>query len=78
VIDKIPGIMNEYDRSWRITRDGFEGYMTDYNWEITGATANVTDIDPDIRYSHSAYYWVYELKRRGYVVESFCPNRPAK
>jgi hypothetical protein len=78
VTDKIPGIMNEHDRGWKITKGDFEGYMTDYNWEITGATANMTSIDPDIRYSHSAYYWVYELKKRGYAVESFHPDRPTR
>jgi hypothetical protein len=68
---KVPGIMNERDRHWRITKDDFEGYMTDYNWEITGVTQNLKDIDPDIRYSHNAYYWTAELRRRGYRVESF-------
>ncbi len=67
---EVPGIMNERDRHWRITKDGFEGWMTDYNWEITGATPNVTAIDPDIRFSHSAWYWTAELRRRGYTVES--------
>ena len=65
----VPGIMNERDRHWRITKDGFEGWMTDYNWEITGATPNVTALDNDIRYSHSAWYWTAELRRRGYQVE---------
>jgi hypothetical protein len=68
-VPNIPGIMNERDRRWRITRDGFEGYMTDYNWEITGATPNVEELDSDIRFSHSAWYWTAELRRRGYQVD---------
>lgn len=71
IIPKVLGIMNERDRHWRITKgNGFEGWMTDYNWEITGCTENVSAIDHDIRYSHSAWYWIAELKRRGYTVES--------
>jgi hypothetical protein len=69
---KVPGIMNERDRHWRITSGDFgEGWLTDYNWEITGATPNVAALDPDIRYSHSAWYWTAELRRRGYHVEAF-------
>jgi hypothetical protein len=69
-IPKIPGIMNERDRHWRVSKDDFEGWLTDYNWEITGASENVAAIDPDIRYSHSAWYWTAELRQRGYSVEA--------
>jgi hypothetical protein len=57
------------DRLWIITKEGFVGAMTDYNWEITGVTPNVGKLDPDLRYSGNAYYWTSELKRRGYKVE---------
>jgi hypothetical protein len=66
----IPGIMNDHDRRWRITKGEFKGFMTDYNWEITGATPNIVALDSDIRYSHSAWYWTAELRRRGYCVEN--------
>lgn len=60
--------MNERDRHWRITKEGFEGWMTDYNWEVTGATENVEAMG--ICYTGNAYYWTSELERRGYRVES--------
>lgn len=64
----IPGIMNKRDRRWRITNNDFEGYITDYNWDITGATSNITELG--IRYSDSAWYWTKELAQRGYLVEN--------
>ncbi len=69
---KVPGIMNERDRHWRIVKADFVGWMTDYNWEITGATPNVAALESDIRFSHNAYYWTAELRRRGYTVEAVC------
>lgn len=62
---KIPGLMNERDRHWKvILPDGTVGGLTDYNWEITGSTANL----PMLTYGGNAYYWTTELQRRGYTV----------
>lgn len=67
--DQIRGGSFDQDRLWKITKEDFVGALTDYNWEITGVTPNVADLDESLRYSGNAYYWTSELERRGYKVE---------
>lgn len=66
---KVPGIMNERDRHWKLTDPNGNMFgMTDYNWEITGHTKGLPE---EIKYGGNAYYWTYLLVRRGWKVEPY-------
>lgn len=70
--DRIPGIMNNRDRAWKIVHpDGAEVSFTDYNQEITGHTDNAADfpvLGKHIHYGGNAYYVVGEANRMGWTV----------
>ncbi len=67
--DEILGVSDDHDRLWLIVKGSFIGAMTDYNWEITGATPNVINLDERFRFAGNAYWAIDELKRLGYRVE---------
>jgi hypothetical protein len=65
--DKIEGFSFDQDRLWKVTGPESSGYVTDYNWEITGVTPEIRN--DDLRYGGNWYYWSDELRKRGYTVD---------
>ena len=64
------GVPFSHDRKWSIKTPTCAGFMTDYNWEITGISEDLYALDPTIfHYGGNAYYVTGAYAReRGYEV----------
>ncbi|SRR5258706_6729999 len=60
------GYSFDRDRKWEIIKGEFKGYISDYNWEITGYTKNMIDLGAS--YSGSAYWLLNKLRGEGYTI----------
>jgi hypothetical protein len=69
------GLSFPHDRCWKITAQGRDYFLREYNDEITGFSDGLRDLAPDvIQYSGNAYYVTGKFaQQQGWIVEQ-CPR----
>jgi hypothetical protein len=73
--DRIGGGTLDPDRLWKIHGPDWRGAVTDYNNEITGATAELANL-PECRYGNYIWPLLDACRRLGYRIEQVDERSP--